>query len=286
MKTTDLYQQQLQYIFDRPVTEPAWFWTPRDEEEDVFGEDPLTAFEFIERLCQHPKSDLAPYSDDQIGLGLNFIFDNSCSNLACDFKTAQVPFKRREEAVRNLFVLFRDVFNPRCMAMTSADSKSVLSRINYICYMFWDVSPLSQWLEFNNREEMASSFMGNLSDSDIDKFDLPAEIKELMRQQAAAARSGGAKRSSEDLVSDMLNQYANMNAETAAYYEAIAYVMEQCLRLDNPACVESGLHGLGHLATFLPNMAVPRIDNYLKGKNTGNASLTAYAKAARTGMIQ
>ncbi len=286
MKTTDMYQQQLQYIFDRPVTEPAWYWTPRDEEEDVFGENPLAAFEFIERLCQHPQNDLAPYSDDQVGLGLNFIFDNSCSNLACDFKTANVPFKRREAAIRDLFVLFRDIFDKRCAALTSSDKKGNLSQLNYICYMFWDVSPLSQWLEFNNQEEMASSFMGNLSDSDIEKFDLPAEIKELMRQQSAAAKSGGAKKSSEDLVSDVLNQYANMNAETEAYYEAIAYVMEQCLWLDNPACVESGLHGLGHLATFLPNMAVPKIDKYLKGKNNEHTSLTDYAQAARTGMIQ
>jgi len=285
MKTNDLYQKQLQYIFNRPVTEPAWYWTPRDEEEDVFGEDPLAAFEFIERLCQHPQSDLAPYSDDQVGLGLNFIFDNNCSNLACDFKTANVPFKRREAAIRNLFVLFRDVLNERCYALTSSDRQENLSQLNYICYMFWDVSPLSQWLEFNNSEEMALSFMGNLSDSDIDKFDLPVETKELMRQQSATARSGAAKKSSEEIVSDVLNQYANINAETEAYYKATAYVMEQCLRLSNPACVESGLHGLGHLATFLPNIAVPRIDKFLKGKNKGNESLTAYAKAARTGMI-
>lgn len=116
--------------------------------------------------------------------------------------------------------------------------------------MFWDVSPLSQWLEFNNREEIASSFMGNLSDLDIEKFDLPAEIKGLIRKQAAAARSGAAKKSGEEIFSDVLNQYANMNAETEAYYKAIVYVMEQCLWLDNPACVESGLHGLGHMATF------------------------------------
>lgn len=56
---------QLRYVFDRPITEPAWYWQTNEEEADPFtGEDPLTAFEFIESLCQNPGNYLADYSDN------------------------------------------------------------------------------------------------------------------------------------------------------------------------------------------------------------------------------
>jgi hypothetical protein len=225
MNKNELYEQQLHFIFSRPVSLPAWYWTSRPDEEDVFGEDPFTAFEFIEKLCQQPWSDLAPYSDDQVALGLEFIFNNSCSNLACDFKSAEVPFQRREQALRDIFVLFRDVFNPRCAVRASAGAQGPSPKINAICYMFWDVCPLSTF-------------------------------------------------------------FGAVDHQSTACYKAIASVMERCLSLDNPACVESGLHGLGHMAFFLPDIAVPIIDRYLKRKNNENTALVQYAKAARTGMIQ
>jgi hypothetical protein len=51
----NIYQEQLQYVFNRPVSEPAWYWQPR-EEECPFGdeEDAMIAFEFFERLFQRP----------------------------------------------------------------------------------------------------------------------------------------------------------------------------------------------------------------------------------------
>ena len=79
--------------------------------------------------------------------------------------------------------------------------------------------------------------------------------------------------------------YKTINVETRGYYEAIAYVMQECLRLDNPACGESGLHGLGHLVPFLPDIAVPIIDRDLKHKKNPDENLVQYAQAARTGMI-
>ena len=62
--------------------------------------------------------------------------------------------------------------------------------------------------------------------------------------------------------------------------------MQQCLNLSNPACVESGLHGLGHLVFDLPDLTIPIIDKYLEDHQGLNNALVNYAKAARTGMIQ
>lgn len=221
------YQQQLRFVFDRPVTEPAWYWQGSDEEADPFeGEDPLTAFEFIEALCEAPGKHLAAYSDDQLGQGLNFIFNNSCSNLTHGFKVAPVSFERKEAALRSLFHLFRDVMAVRCTPQQAAGRQEKSTPLNGICYMFWDVTPLSgQWSEVTK-------------------------------------------------------------AERRACYEAVAWVMQQCLSSPNVAVVESGLHGLGHMAFEYPGVAIPIIDAYLDRNKGRQDTLTNYARAARTGMIQ
>jgi hypothetical protein len=239
---TPEYQRQLDYIFNRPTDEPDWYWRDSSEEEAVFDETPLSAFTFLETLCLNPEKDLEAYSDAQIGLGFCFIFNNCCSNLTHDFKSADVPFDRKIKAIHNLFALFRDVLNPRCAAIESASSQATLSKLNYVCYMFWDITPLSTayGLSFTRPKQS------------------PTDEEEV---------------------------YKNSKLENRFYYTAIAEVMRKCLDLSNPACVESGIHGLGHLAFSHADIAVPILDNYiLKGKNRSE-SLVNYAKSARTGMI-
>jgi hypothetical protein len=239
---TPEYQRQLDYIFNRPTDEPAWYWRDSSEEEPVFDETPLSAFLFLETLCLNPEKDLQAYSNEQIGLGFCFIFDNVCSNITHDFKAADVPFDRKIKAIHNLFALFRDVLNPRCAAVESSFSQATLSKINYVCYMFWDICPLS--------------FANGLS------FTRPKESKMVDKEA-----------------------HENSKLENQFYYTAIAEVMKKCLDLSNPACVESGIHGLGHLAFSFPDIAVPILDKYIsKGKNRSE-SLVNYAKSARTGMI-
>lgn len=246
---SNTYHLQLTYVFDRPIEEPAWYWQPRDE-ETPFGEeeDALIAFEFFERLCVQPGKDLAPYSDSQVGLGLSYLFDGSVCNLTHGFKAAPVSYERKERAVRALFALFREVFEPRCPEKAAAGSREKSTPLSYICYMFWDVCPLSSWLKHDHAK---------------------VEIKPP-----------------KDMVADVQRQYQNMDAQTRGYYKAIANVMGRCLELNNPACVESGLHGLGEMAFFMPAIAVPIIDAYLKKGKNQPAALLNYARAARTGMIE
>lgn len=70
-----------------------------------------------------------------------------------------------------------------------------------------------------------------------------------------------------------------------AYYRAIAGLMQQCLELDHPACIESALHGLGHMVFSKPKIARPIIDNFLKKHRHADPELLEYARAARTGII-
>jgi hypothetical protein len=221
---TPKYQRQLNYLFNRPIDEPEWYWGNDYWEEGVFDDNTLDTFTFLETLLTNPKEDLAAYSDAQIGLGLNYIFNNSCSNMTHEFKGADVSFERKIKVLKTLFTLFRDVLNPRSPEVVSAFSQASLSKISYVCYMFWDITPLSMYESLDKNE--------------ID-----------------------------------------------IYNATIAEIMKKCLRLSNPACVESGLHGLGHLAFNHPKIAVPIIDNFLKNGKCKNESLINYAKSARTGMI-
>jgi hypothetical protein len=280
----DNYQRQLNFIFNR-LAENSDFW-----EEGIFDEqDPMSGFVFIETLLQNPAADLANYSDDQVAFGLDFIFNGNFSDLAHNFKRAVVPVERKVLALENLFHLFRDVFNLRCQAEISATPEPAVSKLNAVCYMFWDVTPLSGWIVPDEADLSAHMMFGmqELLDSGFaEEYGLSEEVLNGIMQQIKPPQGDRMLKTSEQIFEDMMAQYKNLPDDVAVYYQAIAAVMRQCLTLENPACVESGLHGLGHMVPFLPDLAVPIIDEYLEHVKTRSESLIHYAKAARTGMIQ
>jgi hypothetical protein len=260
MDKNELYQQQLYYIFSRPESDPPWyhFWVPR-KEEDIFGEDPLVTFEFIERLCRQAQSDLAPYSNDQVAIGLQYIF---CSHLVTGFKRADVPYIRREQALLGLFGLFRDVFNPRCWVQTTEDAKASSMNLNSVCYIFWEESDLSTWVDLsiikdtimlNHLEKMIQT--GKCSG-------LSAEA--IIRMRDNYLSSNIRSMTEEEIAVQIQHQYATLSQETIGYYKAIFSVMEQCLSLDNPVCVSSGWCGLNNIHPCLSGIAMPIIEQYLE----------------------
>ncbi|MGB7192763.1 MAG: hypothetical protein WBD81_04835 [Collimonas pratensis] len=70
------------------------------------------------------------------------------------------------------------------------------------------------------------------------------------------------------------------------FYDALADVLGEVLGSSNPACVESALHGLGHM---LPNY-IERVTEVITGYQRRNIFLSpqikAYAQRASTGNIQ
>ena len=220
---TNLYQTQLDYIFNRSITEPEWYFSNDNRDYPFDSSDAV--FTFFETLFKNPKQDLAAFSNDQIGLGLNYIFNNSCSNMVYDFRETDVPFVLKIKVLQSLFSIFRDIFELRCEPVISHNSTAKMSHINYICYMFWDITSLTA--------------AGDWSKMEIHE-----------------------------------------------YQTALADVMQQSLQLSNLACVESGLHGLGHMVYGSPKIAVPIIDSYINNGKNKDLRLINYAKSARTGMIQ
>ena len=69
-------------------------------------------------------------------------------------------------------------------------------------------------------------------------------------------------------------------------HDACLAEMRETLRLPNPACQESALHGLGHWAHAYPEFAAATIDAYLAANPALRPELARYAEAARPGCVQ
>jgi hypothetical protein len=74
------------------------------------------------------------------------------------------------------------------------------------------------------------------------------------------------------------------NKGDCEYFELILEVLEFALYLKNPACVESALHGLGHMA--IHNKRVYKIiGDWIKPARTNRSALLRYAAQAQLGDI-
>jgi hypothetical protein len=65
----------------------------------------------------------------------------------------------------------------------------------------------------------------------------------------------------------------------------IVKLLDEVLYLDNQACVESALHGLGHVHSHASEAVEDAIDRFLATRADVPPKLQAYAKAARTGGV-
>jgi hypothetical protein len=79
--------------------------------------------------------------------------------------------------------------------------------------------------------------------------------------------------------------YWEQSPQRGVFYHAVCNVLAHALRSQNVACVESGLHGLGHLYSSYPDRVEEIINNYLRAANPPE-NLRRYAMHARSGNVQ
>ncbi|NQT93807.1 MAG: hypothetical protein HQ559_13695 [Lentisphaerae bacterium] len=79
------------------------------------------------------------YSKDQIGIGLQLIYCNSCSNMPFSYIEAGDE-DRRVQGIRHLDQLYRNYFGRYCSgSVEDIEDSSHDGRIGYVCHMFWDI---------------------------------------------------------------------------------------------------------------------------------------------------
>src|SRR6266511_1005011 len=73
------FEGWVEYVFDRPVAAPEWWFgfggeLPADP-------PPAEAVAFVTRLCEHADALLAPYSNAQVNQGLWYLVGSGASGL-------------------------------------------------------------------------------------------------------------------------------------------------------------------------------------------------------------
>ena len=79
------------------------------------------------------------YSRDQIGIGLQLIYSNACSNICFCYLEAGDE-ARRVQGIRNLVRLYQNYFARYCLAPVADIRNDHLDGdVAYLCYMLWDI---------------------------------------------------------------------------------------------------------------------------------------------------
>lgn len=215
------YIDWLKYVFDRPATPNGWYFDVDDLEP--FDADAGDLVELVTCTFENCGRDLARYSNEQLRYGLSYILENGASDVVLSLMRDEVPAEQRVRAISSLKHVYSEVFERRCAPVLGNVSEPGGNALNYVCYMLWDVSPLSYWEHARNRN---------------------------------------------------------------VFYGAVSEVMDHSLQSSNRACVESGLHGLGHIYSNYPERVEQIIDGYLRGAAERVPELRQYAEAARRGCVQ
>lgn len=138
------YEGWVRYVFDHPVTNPAWHFDIGSPWWDETA-DPTLTVSYLTRLFETSSESLARFSDAQINQGFWFLVSSGGSSHMLTLFDPQVPLADRIRCVESIFDLNRGLFAPRCAPllghiMTQAEYEA--NPLNSICYMWWDIIPL------------------------------------------------------------------------------------------------------------------------------------------------
>ncbi len=131
------FEQFVDFIFDHPVTEPAWYQT--DERDFSFGSGSVTVKNLI-ALFREPEFLFQRYATEQIEQGFWFISEWLC---LVRFRgllwEKRIPLELRVELVESMFDLFNRFFS--------------VNPLENICFMWWDIIAYGYYMENGKPED-------------------------------------------------------------------------------------------------------------------------------------
>ncbi|MGM9481620.1 hypothetical protein ACS5PN_10600 [Roseateles sp. NT4] len=136
----ELYAAALRYLFDRQVPATAsatWAWDP---DEPEFDATPLQWTRVQTALFANAGSDLAGYGDEQVGMGLDYVMNNSISDVPFAAIDPSVPLDDAMKMMRAMPALWRDCIGPRLAHLKGPGGISG-SRLDHVSFMWFDVWP-------------------------------------------------------------------------------------------------------------------------------------------------
>ena len=156
------FEQWITYVFDHPVPDrgkPNWYHDLDDESEWWNPTDyPETTVAYLTSLFENAPAVLTSFTDAQINQGFWFLVDNSCSDHMFALLDVSVPWPERKRCLSSMYTLFERFFAPRCTSHlshldTMETDTSMVSPLNMVCYMWWDILPIHGKPEEPDRRE-------------------------------------------------------------------------------------------------------------------------------------
>lgn len=250
------FDDWVRQVFDHPVPEnssEAWYWNDDGDASWNYSSESARVVSYLGQLVGNAERLLLSYSDGQVAQGLEYLNNNSLSNYIFALMDLEVAWPDRRRSIQAIYVVFERVFNQRCSAQLSHTRTASDPPAN----------PLN-----------GACYMW---------WDTCP-----LHGQAAISAEEDFVLDSEELVDPgpRIDPYASeLEAE-------ILKILERTLALDNIACQEAALHGLGHRHYKHPEQVEEIVDAYLNEhlpewpNDAEGESLRGYALAARRGTVQ
>ena len=129
------YERWCQELFGcAPDDDPV----SRDLSQEFVSLAPHLAFDYIDRMLNDEQIHQR-FSPSQLGIGLNIVYSNCCSDLPFVYTTA-CDDQRRVAGIENLSSLYSNFFDRYCEErVAKIGSSSAGDRMAFICYMLWDI---------------------------------------------------------------------------------------------------------------------------------------------------
>ena len=144
------------YLFDHPVTDPAWHF---DVDSPYLQVDAERAAELIAETFEASGTLLAPFTDAQLNQGFWFLVSPGNSGYMCCLTAPSVAWSTKQRVLRSFVPLFRDVMAARCSPVLRHLDESGSSTLNSACFMWWDLLPLD---ESDGPEALPASMRGEV----------------------------------------------------------------------------------------------------------------------------
>lgn len=144
------------YIFDHPVTDPAWHWA---QDAPQWNGTPEQIAAFIADTFERSGELLSRFSDEQLDQGFWFLVSNTSAGFMYSLVEPTVALSLRLRALRSFVPLFEQVMAARCSPHLSHLDERGANPLNSACYMWWDILPIHGRPEQPERTEFDSEVL-------------------------------------------------------------------------------------------------------------------------------
>ena len=137
------FEEWIEFVFARLVTEPAWYW---EDDADEWQGTPERTAELLAETFERSGEVLEPFDDAQVNQGLWMLAGESHGFARC-VSDAAVPWLKRAAVLEGIFTLYRDCLAVRCTNHLShldvPAENPAASPLNAVGYMWGDIFPVA-----------------------------------------------------------------------------------------------------------------------------------------------